>query len=649
MNKYIKLNNIRQGDKSDVIYNLLPQGRPNYVNRIVSVMQKSVSIQKQSIKQMHTQRSYTKEAQQLLQQLQVNALNPLPTMSKATWTRAYIKSCGAEKIKCSDSYAGRAQAIMDWRNAIGCAATWFACLNLRSRVKPCNIWSGDDVAVTINPTSQKLQVVRITKEERDKLNKFHMTPGAMPTDKTETEASNVVCKMFNLVNAEGTRGPITAKLLDNDFKWKDKPDQFMAFYCVNSIMQLYVVCVNKSHPKYCEIEYFEQMMIKIIIPYVIQHRSIKCRSGQAVLQMHSQESMSPNRVADTGTIRDQQHTDDDRIVITMDGYYPGIEAIIRNVGEVMNAQGIEAFKWAGGCSLKEQPADVADNHKELHKAAAGDTFKYDENGAPTEGMDNFIKFLASLGTNGARLHTHQKFLRHFEWMVDKAWTKHGITEGWRISGMWPVCAQNILSGWGGWEHIPTENAQKIVSLCTDVDGDAFHEIVKDKFLDDLKAQAIFGHLIEDEDYKQYMTDKLPTATPSNHRCLMLTSKRFDDDCSYVQTQREQRRLEANRIFAARAAISNGVQLCVCGLKLPKDVSKHLSTSMHERRCRALGIWTDKTTLPDTPPPAIVSTPVSLPKIHRYTSRLVGIENPESCIENFNTLLDRETHDSIECE
>ncbi len=42
--------------------------------------------------------------------------------------------------------------------------------------------------------------------------------------------------------------------------------------------------------------------------------------------------------------------------------------------------------------------------------------------------------------------------------------------------------------------------------------------------------------------------------------------------------------------------SQGVQICVCGLKLPKDVSKHLTTALHERRCRTLGIWS-------SPPPS----------------------------------------------
>ena len=440
INKYIKHYNIRDTSSRD--YDLIPRGRPNKMKVIVESMKASVKLAKASLKQQHTYYSYSVEAKKLLKAAQVNALNPLPAMSKSTMVRAYTASCGTEKIKCSDSYAGRAQAILDWRNAVGCAATWFTCLNLRNKVKPCNIWSGDDVAATINPTSQRLQVVRITKEERARLNRFHLTPGAMPAERAETEASNVVCKLFNLVNAEGTRGPVTAKLLDFNFKWAEKPDQWMAIYCVNKSMHLYVACVNKSHPKYCEIEYFEQLLIKVIIPFVIQHRDMKRGKGKSVLEMHSQQSASPNRseiVVDFGP--------DDRIVITMDGFYPGIEAIIRKVGKMMNDEGIEVFKWAGGCSLTEQPADVADSHKAFHKAAACDTFKYDENGAPTEEMAAFITFLSTkLGTTGARLHTHQKFLRHFEWMVDKAWSKHGITEGWRISGMWPVNAENILAG-----------------------------------------------------------------------------------------------------------------------------------------------------------------------------------------------------------
>ena len=138
------------------------------------------------------QHLYTKKAKGLLQQSQTNALLPLKNWSKKTWSRAYTQSCGSEKVKCSDSYAGRAIGIMDWRNAIGVAATWNCCVNLRTPVKPCNLWSMDDLGVTVNPLTGKLEVVRITKEERKKLNKLHLNPGAAPDPDKVTEASNVV-------------------------------------------------------------------------------------------------------------------------------------------------------------------------------------------------------------------------------------------------------------------------------------------------------------------------------------------------------------------------------------------------------------------------------------------------------------------------
>jgi hypothetical protein len=536
-----------------------------------------VKIAKDSIKQMHTLRTFTKESKQLLQNQQVNALMPLKKISKSTFSRAYALSCGEEKMKCSDSYSGRAQALLDWRNPIGTCATWNCCLSLRKPVKPCNIWSGDDVAVVINPDTQRLQIVRITKAERDRLNRLHLTPGAMASDSPETEASNVVCKCFNLVNAEGYRGPITAKLLDYNFKWPENPDQWCAFYPVNKMENLFVACVNRKHPNYNEVTYFEDLFVKVILPFVVEYRDKK--RGRKIAAIHSQASQSPNG----GIVVD--FDDGERIIVTLDGNYPGIEAIIARVGKIMNEVGVEAFKWAGGTTLVEQPADVADSHKEFHKAAASETFRYDEHGAPTKEMEDFIEFFKMLGPTGARLHTHVRFLRHFEWMVDKAWTKHGITEGWRISGMWPFNAANILGGWGGWKHVPTEKAQQIVDLCTDVNGDAFHEIAKDKFLDDLKAQNIFGHLIEDDEYKIYMTDKAPNVATSNMRSLMMNTKAFNDDCSYMEMIWEQRRISEARLQAALGEVIEGVQMCICGAKLPKDVAKHLNTKLHKEKCR----------------------------------------------------------------
>ena len=613
--RYVKRYGIQRGDKTKVHYELFAKGRPNQVKKIVAIMKHEVKIAKQSVKQMLGQHLYTKKATGLLQQSQTNALVPLKKLSKKTWTRAYTASCGSEKVKCSESYAGRAIGILDWRNAIGVGATWNCCVNLRTPVKPCNLWSMDDLGVTVNPLTGRLEVVRITKEERKRLNNLHLNPGAAPDPDKVTEASNVVYKMTNIVNAEGHRGPIVTKLLDHDFKWDDKPDQWLAFYCINPVMHIYAACINRSHPKYCEIEYFEQMFVKIIIPYVVEYRNRNTSTGPVrVSQMHSQDSMSP------GLQLAFDFDNGDRIIITMDGYYPGIEAIIRLVGAIMNENGIEVFKWAGGCTLVQQPADVGDNHMEMHRAAAGDTFKYDENGAPTTRCEAFIEALPSMGPNGARLHTHQKFLRHLEWMVDKAWSKHGITEGWRISGMWPVDVSRILSGWGGWEDVPTENAQKIVELCSDLDGDAFHAIVEDKYLDDLKAQNIFGDLIEDEKYKRFMADKEPTAAPTNMRSLMLNTKAFDTDRSFMRALWDKRRVDEARLQAAHGEMVGGVQMCICRLKLPKDIEKHLDTRVHKDRVARAGIADVPAPRPIDVAIPQVAAPVSLQE-SRHISRL----------------------------
>jgi hypothetical protein len=616
LHRYIMHYNIQKGDNSKVSYDLLQKGRPDKVKSIVAIMAKSVKIAKASIKQQHSQHMFTKEAKDLLQKSQVNALAPVPSFSKSTWTRAYIQSYGTEKIKCSESYAKRALSIMDWRNPVGVCATYFTCLNLRRQMKPWNLWSCDDVAVTVNPTTQRMQIVRITKEERAKLNKWHLTPGAMPDPDRGTEANNVVYKMFNSVNAEGFRGPLITKMLDHDFKWAGKDDQWMAIYCINEIMQLYIACVNRSHQKYSEIEYFEQMFVKVIIPFVKRHRDQNSKKGKpAVVQMHSQESMSPDGVRHTEVVIE---VDGDRVLVCMDGYYPGIEALIRKVGAIMNENDIEAFKWAGGCTLVEQPADVADCHKNVHKEAASDTFKYDENGAPTEKVQDFIDFLPIIGPKGARLHTHQKFLRHLEWMVDKAWSKRGITEGWRISGMWPFDASRILHGWGGWEHLETKVAEQIIALCTDPEGAAVRSIAKDKYLDDAKAQEIFGDLIEDEDYRSFMAEKPTNTAPTNMRSLMLNSKAFNDDCSYMQRLWDLRIASDARLQAARGEVVNGVQMCICGAKLPKNVEIHLSTNAHKTNVRKKGI----PDVPEEPELAseVATVPQSLPVASRHVSR-----------------------------
>ena len=135
LNRYIKHHKIQKGDASTACNELLSRGRPNKVKNIVTIMAKPVKIAKASIKSRHTQKMFTKDAKKLLQQSQINALAPVPNYSKSTWTRAYISSYGAEKIKCSESYSKRSLSIMDWRNPVGCAPTFFCCLCSRCILK----------------------------------------------------------------------------------------------------------------------------------------------------------------------------------------------------------------------------------------------------------------------------------------------------------------------------------------------------------------------------------------------------------------------------------------------------------------------------------------------------------------------------------
>ena len=309
----------------------------------------------------------------------------------------------------------------------------------------------------------------------------------------------------------------------------------------------------------------------------------------------------------------------------------GIEAILRSVGTIMMENGIEVFKWAGGCTLVQQPADCADTHKNLHKQAQTDTVTYDEYGAPTQEMQQFIDFFQTLGPQGSRLITHTKFLRHFEWLVDSCWLKRTITEGFRLPGIWPFDAARILSGWAGWKYLPTEVAEEVVRLCTDVEGDAFQEVVANKLLDDLTAETIFGHLMEDDDLAAFKKDKGWDATPSNQRCVMITSKLFDDGCTFLQRELAQRKALEARLLAARGDIINGIQHCVCGSKLPNNVEKHLGTKLHETGCRKKGIWPAATgadaapaeeAAPQTPPQAPLIRDVGEVQVRsRHRSRL----------------------------
>jgi hypothetical protein len=86
----------------------------------------------------------------------------------------------------------------------------------------------------------------------------------------------------------------------------------------------------------------------------------------------------------------------------------------------------------------------------------------------------------------------------------------------------------------------------------------------------------------------------------------------------MQALWEKRRVDEARLQAARGAIVGGVQMCICGLKLPKDIEKHLDSRVHKDRVARVGI----ADVPAPRPMDVVAqvAAVSLPE-GRHVSRL----------------------------
>ena len=102
LDRYIKHYDIIQSDAS-VRYADLPSGQPNKIAHVVDIMKKSVAIQKKTMKQMYTQKTHQAQANKYLKAEQVNQLQTLPPISSRSWRRAYVKSCGSKKMRCSKS------------------------------------------------------------------------------------------------------------------------------------------------------------------------------------------------------------------------------------------------------------------------------------------------------------------------------------------------------------------------------------------------------------------------------------------------------------------------------------------------------------------------------------------------------------------
>ena len=181
-----------------------------------------------------------------------------------------------------------------------------------------------------------------------------------------------------------------------------------------------------------------------------------------------------------------------RTVVTFDGCWQQLNAVMTSLNSEFTVRGYEAFKFAAATTFVEQPNDVGHCHKAIKGYYKNKKYRRREEWNVPQYLEGFDITMESAGLDSGSLDTYWKALCHLETCLSKVCTIPMIEEGFRVSGIYPVDNHAILSGWCGWSLCSKVKAEEIISLLP-----TLTEIVKinGRVTDD-EIEACMGHIID---------------------------------------------------------------------------------------------------------------------------------------------------------
>ena len=408
-----------------------------------------------------------------LHQAEPNEVLPWPHQKTIM---AAVEKLEAEGLKAHFTNPSRARALEDWRNAINCAAMWWA-------INDCGIdkslqFGVDEVSVFLE-AGRKPRLMYLPKGMAKACRQRNLAPAAVELNPKQRMA-HLLC----MTTAEGSLAATVVKVADHTVA-----DGKIYLKFVENGM--WVAFVNPKVPK---TSYSRAILVNCLLPVIHQRQkdaavylsaspsaadvrgrpNLKNPSGAPVSAevvaaaiaaaidamgapaAHDSESQQDHNVRlsqfDGAFFRPHlDHVNLPRAVLTFDGAYEQIEAVLSaDIAEWCVEHNIGLFKWAAACSLVQQPNDVSRCHKILHRLFASSKYLYSpvkkENIRtcmfPVIAMLNSLPKLAK----DSKL-TFTKFFCNLHDILHVAFHPDVVRRGWADAGIYPFNVDQIMTGW----------------------------------------------------------------------------------------------------------------------------------------------------------------------------------------------------------
>lgn len=479
----------------------------------------------------------------------------------------------------------RADALEDWRNAISCAAMWTAIQEMC--IQPLLIFSMDEVSCWLTQRGTKIRFCRYPKEMLKEAKTRKISAGTQ-VKKTQPRCMYIEC----MSNAEGDLVSTIVRCVDDCV-----PKNKFILKQADADAKLFICFVNKDHDKAA---YSKTMMTRVWIP------KIKERQRQATVHMRHQSA----EAADVGGSDSPNFSDNEasavyvlqpgervaRAILTFDGAYEHIEAIMSgSLADHCRKHNIGLFKWAAGCSLVQQPADVCKCHKLLHAYFKKPHFVYNVEVFAKDLKGAFKPIMYLLDQHKAKS-TFMRFFFHLPDALASSFLPASLREGYSVCGVHPFDVPKIMSGWnpGGarakssWNRLLQEEqdyvlvAIEALSKIAREKGFVSDEEIESYVVDEARGLTL-GQLMEDANIPEYLkcqiggTRESPGKGINRRRCILMTHASW-----LLKERRDVRALPPKVVDKYGKDFE--LKLCKCGSKAFSSAANHVKLDKHQKHC-----------------------------------------------------------------
>lgn len=376
-----------------------------------------------------------------------------------TCIRGAIKEMGiVDGVLGGTATSDRAAAIEDYRNSIGCGATFTALQKMG--ISPALLFNVDEVGIYLDERTKKVRILRFPAGMVEAAKKRKLSP-AEQRRKTQPRMVYLEC----MTSAEGALIAVVVRVVEN----KMKADKLILQQAESNV---YVAFVNSSYDK---AKYHATMMCRVWLKRIRtcqDQETVRCRKDSS-LELPVFDSPDYALAEDQPDFTVLGGEVKMRALLSFDGAYEHIEAIMKgSMAEYCRLHNIGLFKWAAGCSLVQQPNDVSKCHKILHAYFRKSGFRFFEDDGAVRlrsGYSSAMRVLQAHKATTKSKQTFRRFFAHLPQCLAVSFTPDAISKGYADCGVYPFDVAKIMNGWnpGGknakssWQMLSSEEQQYI--------------------------------------------------------------------------------------------------------------------------------------------------------------------------------------------